>query len=108
MRKNECIILGQVQKIKKKKTKDNEDYAYILMEIEPRSSDEFVNKVNVMVFKQNIIKYLENIKAHRGSSAIVFGFITSHPIIIKGQEVMVNSVVADTLYVIQTRPYGNE
>ena len=114
MDKNECCFIGHIGSIiRKKKSQLGNPYIWFLVEMEAQknatsTNNNYHQQINVMCFKKQVIDYMRNVKAHYGNLVIVFGFVSSVKIEVKGKTLISNAVNANEIYIIKTRPYDNE
>lgn len=109
MDRNNLTLVGRIgNTIKRGKNVSGGEYVWFPLYIENTLGATSVEAnyhqgINVMVFKQNVIKYLDKVKAHQGNTVIIFGFVSSFSQEIKGQKIVCNGVNANEVYVVKTR-----
>lgn len=109
MDRNNLTLVGKVgNKIKRAKNVNGGEYAWFPLYIENTSGAtsveaNFHQGINVMVFKPNVLKYLDKVKLKQGNNVVIFGFISSFKQEVKGQTIVCNGVNANEVYVIKTR-----
>lgn len=111
---NQCTFVGRIaSNIKKGKTQNGEPYIGFLLNCQPAANaNSAQNNQNQMIsircFKPKVIKYIDNVGAHLNTNVVVFGFVSSYRTEVKGKSLTSNSINANAIYIIQTRPYLNE
>ena len=111
---NNCYFLGRIaSSIKRGKTLNGEPFIAFLLNCEPtanaNSSENNRNQyISIRCFKPKVIKYVEKVGAHRYSPVCVIGFVSSYQDEVKGKRITANSVNANQILVIQTRPYDTD
>jgi hypothetical protein len=114
MDKNFVILQGRIgYALKEGKTQNGGSFIYFGMEIESKANatsteNNYRQTLKIMCFKPKVIEYLKKVKAHTGTSVIVFGFMSSFYDEVHGKQVLVNAVNANEVLCIQTRPYSND
>lgn len=109
MDRNEVVLVGKVgEKIKRCKTVHGQEYIWFPFEVENRKAANgatynYHASINVMVFSQPLIKYLEKVRLKTGNTAVVFGFISSYVQEKKGSTLYMNGINADDVIVKKTR-----
>jgi len=108
---NQLILIGHIGAAFKEGTaKNGSKYIYFAIEIQQKPTANSIERnqyqtLHVMVFNKTVIDYLHRVKAHRGNTVVVKGYITAFPNTIKGKDLITNAITASEVYVIQTRPY---
>lgn len=109
MNKNQCTFVGRIASvIKHAKTQNGDDYIWFMLDINAKENANsakanYYQKINILCFKKNIIKYLERIDAKSGNLVVVFGFVNTFTSNIKGQDVVSNGINANEVYVVKLK-----
>lgn len=107
--KNDVVLVGKIgYNYKIAKAVNGNEYASFAIEIEAKeNAKEYESNqqqtIHVACFKKHIVEYLKKIKAKRGNFAVVFGFVSSFPSEIKGQQILVNAINARQVFIIKTK-----
>lgn len=114
MDRNDCRFVGRVgERRKDGLTVNGEPYIYFEMAIESKfnansTENNYHQSIPIMVFKRNVINYLNKIGIHQGTPIIVFGFVSTYTNEFKSITLRSNGINANEVYVIQTKPYESK
>lgn len=114
MDRNDCRLVGRVGgRIKIDKTQNGGDYVWFPLEIEAKSNsystdNNYHQTIHIMCFKKIIIDYLRRVRIKQGNTVIIFGFVSSFQTEVKGESMYVNAVNANEIYVVKTKPDGED
>jgi len=106
---NNVTLVGKVgERIKHDKTVHGQEYLWFPLEVENRkaatgSTYNYHASINVMVFSQPLIRYLEKVKMKTGNTIVVLGFISSYKQEKNGRIFYMNGINADDVIVKKTR-----
>lgn len=107
--KNICFLSGQIAApLKFGKAQNGNEYVSFVLEVQTKEDadvNEFQsnNKVSVMCFKSNIIKYIKEMGIGFATHVVLIGFISAYKKEIKGKLMVINTVTATDLYAIKTK-----
>ena len=113
MDKNIVILQGRIGSVLKEgKTQNGNTFMYFGLDIESKANanstdNNYRQTLKIMCFKTRVIEYLRKVKAHTGTTVIVFGFMSSFMDEIKGKSMLVNALNANEVLCIMTRPYND-
>ena len=113
MDKNIVILQGRIGSVLKEgKTQNGNTFMYFGLDIESKANanstdNNYRQTLKIMVFKKNVIQYLRNVKAHTGTTVLVFGFMSSFYDEVHGKSLLVNALNANEVLCIMTRPYND-
>lgn len=107
MDRNELILVGRVGgNVKKAKATNGSDYYWMPIEIEntqgaTSTENNYRQGLNCMVFKKNVIQYLDKVKARPGNRVVVFGFMSSFKQVVNGKDIISNAVNVTDLFIVK-------
>jgi hypothetical protein len=106
---NQLILIGHIGAAFKEGTaKNGSKYIYFAIEIQQKPTANSIERnqnqtLHVMVFNKTVIDYLHRVKAHRGNTVVVKGYITAFPNTIKGKDLITNAITANEVYVVKMK-----
>lgn len=113
MDKNIVILQGKIGSVLKEgKTQNGGTFLYFGLEVESKANatsteNNYRQTLKIMVFKPKVIQYLRHVKAHTGTTVLVFGFMSSFYDEVHGKSLLVNALNANEVLCIMTRPYND-
>lgn len=107
--RNICFLSGQIAApLKFGHAQNGNEYVSFVLEVQTKENADVAehqsdNKVSVMCFKSNIIKYIKEIGIGFATHVCLLGFVSSYRKEVKGKVLIINTVNATDLYAIKTK-----
>lgn len=106
---NMLILVGRIgAAVKESTAKNGTKYLYFSLEVQSWQTANSIERnqyqtLHVMVFKKNVIDYLHKVKAHRGNTVVVRGFVSSFPDEVNGKDMIINAINVADIFVVKTK-----